>query len=111
MTSPGIDLAMQGHAFTRSLAVQSTTTTRATTGGRSCRTIPYEAAEAPGREGVEVVGGVKVRERQGSELCLRRGPDDSRMELPTGSGRGWEWLRNAIPSTADPGKPSRPGPG
>lgn len=30
--------------------------------------------------------GLKVREAAGLELCLRRGPDDSEMELPNGSG-------------------------
>ena len=43
-------------------------------------------AQAQGGEGVEV-GVVGVRERAGLERCLRRGPDDSRMELPNGSGR------------------------
>ncbi len=39
----------------------------------------------------------------GLGLCLRRGPDDSRMELPNVAVGGW-WGWDAIPPATDPGR-------
>lgn len=39
----------------------------------------------------------------GLRRCLRRGPDDSRMELPNVAVGGW-WGWDAIPPATDPGR-------